>query len=92
MCLVLLWTRRKSDGQRSKRSSTLKTRRFGGGSFDKEFCTEYKIVKCRRIDMNKSDNTIWNCGNRYVAKEYNIGDDWFFRINATMSNFGTHHQ
>ena len=40
MCLVLPWTRRKSDGRGSRRSSTSKTRRFGGGSLDKKLHAE----------------------------------------------------
>ena len=40
MCLVLPWTRRMSDGRDSRRSSTSKTTRFGGGSLDKKLCAE----------------------------------------------------
>ena len=36
MCLVLPWTRRKSDGRGSRTSSTSKTRRSGGGCLDKK--------------------------------------------------------
>ena len=89
MCPVL-WTPRKSDGRRSRRSSTLKMRRFGGRSFDKELYTRYKIEKGRWIDLNDGVNTNLNCSDGHVARERNKGDeDWFFRINAPISNFAT---
>ena len=56
MCLVLPWTRRKSDGRGSRRCSTSKTRRFGGGSLDKKL-----YVKGRWIDVSKGDSTNWKC-------------------------------
>ena len=35
----------------------------------------YKIVKGRWIDINKGDMTNWNYRSRYVAKEFNTGEE-----------------
>ena len=35
----------------------------------------YKIVKGRWIDVNKGDSTNWKYRSRYVAKEFNTGDE-----------------
>ena len=60
MCLVLPCTRRKSDGRGSRKSSTSKTRRFGGGSRDKKLHADgYKIVKGTWIEVNNGDSTNW---------------------------------
>ena len=35
----------------------------------------YKIVKGRWIDVNEGDSTNWKYRSRYVAKEFNTGDE-----------------